>query len=369
MAAPPSCLGWGPLIPSSLLIAVDCHCIRTPTKGVARIGRNFVRMLDTAPESWSFVLFGVDDPAWDSLPLPVDASLQLLPRNVPRAAWYNIVLPRMVKRIRPDIVHGLTDLLPGLGGAAGVVTVTEDPTRRIARRSLHSPVAYLRRYELVRSFRSSLERSSNVLVISRAVGMELSSRYGYRADRLRIAYPGVDPDLAGAPTSDPGYGRYLLSFATGDDRERWPLVRDAFQRARCTDPDLALVVVGRPRDAGRADPPGVVAVGRVSDEELASLYRHAIALVDMADFEGFGLQILEACHFGTAVIAADLPTVREITGDTAVTHPHPTVEWLAETMGTVAADPGRFQSVPLLDTSWRGFADATWAAYDEAAPT
>ena len=48
---------------------------------------------------------------------------------------------------------------------------------------------------------------------------------------------------------------------------------------------------------------------------LASLYRRAIALVYPSVVEGFGLPLVEAKHYGTPVIASDIPVFREIAGD------------------------------------------------------
>lgn len=346
------------------IVAIDCFCVREPVKGVARIGRNFVRTLETAPPAWSFVLLGVQGPAWATIPTPANAKLDLWPKAVSRTSWYRMVLPRLLRRARPDMVHGLTDFLPRLRGVPGVVTVTEDPARRLGESGF---ITRLRRYEVLLSFRASLRRSASALTISRSVAEDLSARYGYSSQRVRVSYPGVDLDLLNAVPIDPGLGRYFMCFATGDDRERWPLVLEAFREVRRSDSDIALAVIGGAASAA-ADgvPPGVVPLGRVSDDQLAGLYLGALGLVDVATFEGFGLQVLEACHFGTPVLASELPTVVEIAGDTAITHPHPHVSWLAESMMAVAADRQRFTTTPRLATTWDGFAHATWSAYTDA---
>jgi glycosyltransferase involved in cell wall biosynthesis len=58
----------------------------------------------------------------------------------------------------------------------------------------------------------------------------------------------------------------------------------------------------------------VVFTGRVSDEELASLYRGALLYVQPSVTEGFGLPVLEAMLNGVPVIASDGGALPEVIG-------------------------------------------------------
>src|SRR5205823_1270071 len=58
-------------------------------------------------------------------------------------------------------------------------------------------------------------------------------------------------------------------------------------------------------------------LGPVDDAALAALYRHATVCCHPSVAEGFGLTCLEAMSFGRPVVAADIPSVRETTGDAA----------------------------------------------------
>jgi glycosyltransferase involved in cell wall biosynthesis len=53
-------------------------------------------------------------------------------------------------------------------------------------------------------------------------------------------------------------------------------------------------------------------IGRVSDEELKSLYRAASCFVFPSRYEGFGLPVAEAMTCGCPVVASDIPVLREI---------------------------------------------------------
>ena len=58
--------------------------------------------------------------------------------------------------------------------------------------------------------------------------------------------------------------------------------------------------------------------GRVSDEELAALYRGARCLVYPSLYEGFGLPVLEAMACGTPVVTSRGGATEEVAGDAAV---------------------------------------------------
>lgn len=62
----------------------------------------------------------------------------------------------------------------------------------------------------------------------------------------------------------------------------------------------------------------VVFTGFVSDDELATLYRNATALVYPSIYEGFGFPPLEAMAYGTPVITSNTSSLPEVVGNSAV---------------------------------------------------
>ncbi|HCC84945.1 MAG TPA: hypothetical protein DEP87_04670 [Candidatus Pacebacteria bacterium] len=58
-------------------------------------------------------------------------------------------------------------------------------------------------------------------------------------------------------------------------------------------------------------------LGKVTDQQLSVLYREAEAFVYPSLYEGFGLPILEAFHYGTPVVAAEVSALMEVAGNAA----------------------------------------------------
>lgn len=60
--------------------------------------------------------------------------------------------------------------------------------------------------------------------------------------------------------------------------------------------------------------------GRITDEELFTLYRESALLVQPSLYEGFGLPPLEALSLGTRALVSDIPVFREIYSSFPVTY-------------------------------------------------
>jgi len=125
-------------------------------------------------------------------------------------------------------------------------------------------------------------------------------------------------------TSDKPF-RYILAVSTLEPRKNFTSVVRAWERVRYQhDPDLKLVIVGRP--GWRFEPTlaamrprilegSLLHLQDVSTVELQALYAQAECLVFPSFSEGFGFPPLEAMQWGTPAIVSDIPAHRWAMGE------------------------------------------------------
>lgn len=119
--------------------------------------------------------------------------------------------------------------------------------------------------------------------------------------------------------------RYILAVSTLEPRKNFTSIVRAWERVRYQhDPDLKLVIVGRPgwryESTLAAMRPRILDgsllhLQDVATIELQALYAQAECLVFPSYSEGFGFPPLEAMQWGTPAIVSDIPAHRWAMGD------------------------------------------------------
>jgi glycosyltransferase involved in cell wall biosynthesis len=170
-----------------------------------------------------------------------------------------------------------------------------------------------------------------------------------------------------APGDPPPAEDYVLAVAETRGYKNLRRLVEAFARAAV--PGLSLVVAGGAVDPGLrilAERLGVGGrvrfTGRVSDDELAALYRGARALVFPSLWEGFGLPPLEAMASGCPVAASRAGAVPEVCGNAALYFDPASVEEMADALARAATDDSLRYTLRA-----RGLARAQEFSYERAA--
>ena len=217
-----------------------------------------------------------------------------------------VSLPRLLRRVRPDLAH-FQHALPLAYGGRTIVTVHD--------LSFEEPDSAMGLVDRL-TFRAVVPRAvrgaNHVLAVSERTKRDIVSRYGVPESKVTVTPNGVDPAFSPGSGSR-GYVLFVGAIHARKDPESALEAADAV--------GLPLVVAGPEKDADlarRLRDRGADLRGYVSKDELAELYRGAAALVLPSRFEGFGLPVLEAMASGTPVVAAPEPALREVADGAAV---------------------------------------------------
>ncbi len=179
--------------------------------------------------------------------------------------------------------------------------------------------AYERLWQRLSRPESLARRAAMIMTNSAATRDEALARWGLAGEKVVVVLPGVgriSDAAAGGGAARLGLPpRYLLFVGALEPRKAPDVLAAAFRAARADGLEAGLVVVGDGREQDVLAAAGATMLGRVDDDDLASLYAGALALVLPSRLEGFGLPPLEALTFGTPSVVSDVPALRETLGD------------------------------------------------------
>ena len=142
-----------------------------------------------------------------------------------------------------------------------------------------------------------------VFVNSTYTAEDVTERLGVEAERIRVAYPGVDERYVPHGDRRDLGGPYVFTTATGD----WRKNRGVLELAvRLLEGGLSLASLGHG------------GLGYVPDDGLPALYRGAEVFAYPSRFEGFGIPVVEAMACGVPCVVSSHPSLDEACGEAAV---------------------------------------------------
>jgi len=114
--------------------------------------------------------------------------------------------------------------------------------------------------------------------------------------------------------------KYILAVSSHDPRKNLQRLINVFLQNDMEGFKLILVGGGanhfNVRLSGYSE--NIIYKGFVEDQELLSLYENCFLFVYPSLYEGFGIPPLEAMKNNCAVVASDIPSLREVCGDAAI---------------------------------------------------
>jgi len=235
------------------------------------------------------------------------------------------------------IDHSYSQLVHALPPDRTVVTCHDLDTFRCLLDPAHEPRPRWFRALAQRTL-AGLQKAAVVICDSEATRSAVRAHDLVPESRLRTVYAGIAPEFkADANTTDDAAAARLLGPAdphgppellhvgSNIPRKRIDVLLETFAAVRRARPDARLIKVGGPlepnqnrhaRALGIAD--AIVALPFLNRATLAVVYRRATLVLQPSAAEGFGLPLAEALACGAAVLASDIPVLREIGGDAVV---------------------------------------------------
>jgi glycosyltransferase involved in cell wall biosynthesis len=317
-------------------IGIDCRKIAD--FGIGTYVRGLVRGLAEIGAPEKYILF-----VPRAMP---DLPFEQVVTDVPAYSLRELaVMGRAIARARLDLFHSPDLMLPWTSRPC-IVTLHD------VIRSHYPPRNPAARIYVGVMTPRALHKSVRVLTVSEAAKRAILETFDCEAAKIVVTPNGVDEIFfADGPRAEGDYFLYV-----GNDKPHKNVAR-LVEASRRT--GARLVLVG----ADFSHYPDVLAPGFVTIDELAALYRGAAALVMPSLEEGFGLPVVEAMAAGTPVIAADIPSLREVTGGHAMHVDPRSVDAIAHAMQNVTREHRELARERARQFTWRRCAELTREVY------
>ncbi len=201
-----------------------------------------------------------------------------------------------------------------------------------------------------RLLKPTLRLADEVLAFSDFSASEVERWVGFRPAYLRTLYFDIDAERFKLPPDLSAKERLAVTVcATLDQTSIRQKGVDSFVAAAEHLPDVQFVVVGKVSDDGAVArlrgvaTPNVNFVGRLSNEELVSLYQRARVYVQISAHEGFGIAVAEAMCCGCIPVTTEprsyMTSMPEVTGNSGYSVPYGDAKTTAYAIGqAMAAD-------------------------------
>ena len=281
--------------------------------------------------------------------------------------WYPYAGRHRAERVGAEIYHCPSARAPLSRGKPRTVVTIQDLA------SFHYPetlTRWSRLYER-RTVPHVARAADMIIATSSDAANDLETILRIPSSRIRVVPLAVEQkffrrETGAAPFAFP----YVLFVGSAQPRKNLKRLAQAVARASQRHRDLRLVIAGADGwgNEGNNLGPNVTLAGKVDDDQLLSLYRHAQCAALVSLHEGFGLPVLEAMAAGTAVVASNVAALPEVSGGAAVLVDPLSINSIADGIEEAIARRDSLISAGAIHSAqftWARTADLTVAVYRE----
>lgn len=353
-------------------IGVDARQLSTQVSGIGRYNAEVLSRLVEMGHEWflyshrPLVLGDWDRPN-------VHVRTAGISHTYLRMLWSQTVMPWWASQDGLDLfwspLHRLPLVMPP--GLARVVTI-HDLVWRHAGQTMRPLNRWLDQTLMPHAVRAS----DRVVAVSASTAADIEREMPFAAGRVRaiplgaaeLGEPGPKESLAALGLSGP----YFLFVGTLEPRKNLGRLLEAWSRLPPGLGGGAVLAVAGGAGWGEVDVQAMVLrlglqdrvriLGFVSDQQLATLYAHALFLAMPSLYEGFGLPLLEATSRGVPVLTSDIASMPEVAGEAGLLVSPLDVDSIARGLAQMLGEP-KF----LSELGGRALASAQRFSWDRSA--
>lgn len=319
-----------------MIIGIDGNEANVPEKvGISEYSFELLHQfkefhLPTGGSNFQFRIYLKNDPRSD---MPQESENWKYRIVKPAKLWTQIGLPLNLysHKPRPDVFFTPTHYAPRFCPIPTAISIMDLSY-------IHFPQLFRKRdlYKLRNWTAYSARKAKAIFTISQASKNDILNEYSIDEKKIHVTYPGIKPDNTMGDTISidslqKKYSlrkEYILFVGTLQPRKNIVRLIEAFAKTKKdSKKEIELLIVGKkgwlfeeilsaPERFGVEN--DVKFLEFISDEELTTLYKHAICFVLPSLYEGFGLPILEAMKNGCPVITSNVSSLPEAGGEAAL---------------------------------------------------
>jgi len=353
-------------------IGVDARQLSTLLTGIGRYNLEILSRLVKMEHQW--YLYSHREIELGNWSFPnVKIRTANLSHKYLRMIWSQSVMPWWAYADKLDLfwspLHRLPHFLPEK--TASVVTVHD----LVWKHSGHT-MRKLNRWLDATLMPKAVYKADRVIAVSSSTASDLENEMPFAADKIRTITLGNSvmgkhqprSALASLGVDTP----YFLFVGTLEPRKNLGRLLEAFSRLPPKVVGGAVMAIAGGAGWGNVNIDDLInkwclksrvrKLGYVSDQQLSTLYEHALFLAMPSLYEGFGLPLLEALSRGVPVLTSDISSMPEVGGDACVLVSPNNVDSIANGLANLLGD-----SALRLKLASRAIASAARFNWDLAA--
>lgn len=170
-----------------------------------------------------------------------------------------------------------------------------------------------------------VRRSRHLFTVSNTMRLEIAAAYNVPLAAISITYNGISDAMMATGHSVVAKEKLILSVGSFNKRKNHHTLIKAFCGSSLKN-EYKLVITGDKNkvfsetgiDERELERNNIVVLRNLSEQELINKYLQAEMVVSLSLYEGFGIPVLEGLFHGCKAVCSDIPVYKELYNDVAV---------------------------------------------------